>query len=331
MTKTGLLHTIPPPPAGKTGWPWNVETDPFIYDSVVDWPKISIVTPSYNQGQYIEETIRSVILQNYPSLEFYILDGGSTDETINIIQKYSAFIDGWQSEPDNGQADAINKGFYLTTGNVFNWINSDDLLAKDALFHIGKAFAQKRAKIIAGNVFNFSEKTRELWKQKNLRIEEILLGHLGRCSWHQPGIWIERETINKVFPLDTSLHFGFDTKMIYQLLELYSEVHYINKPLVHFRLHEASKTVSKTAEFTKEIGEVRKPFIESGKHPRVKLFYQKMYEELNWNKKIDSIRKNQELNRNKKLFLIFKEYQNSPKFKINRFTLGAIISILANK
>lgn len=327
----GLIHTIPPTPKGKTGWPWTEETAPSIYDPAIAWPKISIVTPSYHQGEYIEETIRSVILQNYPSLEFYIIDGGSADNTINIIQKYSAFIDGWQSEPDSGQADAINKGFNLTTGDVFNWINSDDLLAKDALFHIGKAFTQKRVKIIAGNVLNFSDKKRELWKQKNLRIEEILLGHLGRCTWHQPGIWIERETINNVFPLDTSLHYGFDTKMIYHLLEICSEVHYINKPLVHFRLHEASKTVSKTAEFTKEIGEVRRPFIESGKYPRVNLFYKKIQEELSWNKKIDSIRMNQGINRNKKLLLILKEYQNSPNFKINRFTIGAIARILANR
>src|ERR1700744_4102329 len=95
-----LLSELPPPPSGKTGWPWTLETNAGIYLHRKDWPKISIVTPSYNQGKFIEETIRSILLQNYPSIEYIIIDGGSTDETRDIIKKYAQWINFWVSEKD---------------------------------------------------------------------------------------------------------------------------------------------------------------------------------------------------------------------------------------
>lgn len=91
------------------------------------WPKISIVTPSYNQGKYIEETIRSVIMQGYPNLEYIIIDGGSTDNTVDIIRKYEKYIAYWESEKDNGQTHAINKGFDRASGDILAYINSDDV------------------------------------------------------------------------------------------------------------------------------------------------------------------------------------------------------------
>ena len=93
---------------------------------VIQFPRISIITPSYNQGGYIEDTILSVINQDYPNLEYIIIDGGSTDNTVDIIQKYSDRIDYWISEKDTGQSNAINKGFRKATGDIINWINSDD-------------------------------------------------------------------------------------------------------------------------------------------------------------------------------------------------------------
>ena len=104
------------------------------------FPKISIITPSYNQGQYIEQTILSVIGQGYPNLEYIIIDGGSTDNTVEIIKKYSDKISYWISEPDKGQSDALIKGLEKCTGDIFNWINSDDYFEENSFFNIAQYF-----------------------------------------------------------------------------------------------------------------------------------------------------------------------------------------------
>ena len=120
---------------------------------MIQYPKISIVTPSYNQGQFIEETILSVLDQDYPDLEYLIIDGGSTDNTIDIIRKYSKHLTYWVSEPDRGQSHAINKGFAICTGEIFNWLNSDDLLLNNALSSVAEAYCSSEAeyKIVVGN------------------------------------------------------------------------------------------------------------------------------------------------------------------------------------
>jgi glycosyltransferase involved in cell wall biosynthesis len=135
-----LLSNLPSPPNGKTGWPWDEEFKPQhkLCRKYQDYPTISLITPVLNQGNSIEETIRSVLLQNYPNLEYYIIDGGSSDQTIKIIQKYSNWLSGWISEKDSGQSNAINKGFRMCTGEIFNWLCSDDYLAKGAIWKISQ-------------------------------------------------------------------------------------------------------------------------------------------------------------------------------------------------
>ncbi|PKA82131.1 glycosyl transferase family 2 [Ulvibacter sp. MAR_2010_11] len=105
-----------------------------------NFPKISVVTPNYNQGEYIEETIKSVFTQSYPNLEYIIIDGGSTDQSISIIKNYEAELHYWESENDQGMYHAINKGFSMATGDIMCWINSDDVLWEGALFYVAKVF-----------------------------------------------------------------------------------------------------------------------------------------------------------------------------------------------
>lgn len=122
----------------------------------LSFPKISIITPSYNQSRYLEETILSVISQNYPNLEYIIIDGGSTDGTVKIIKKYETYLKYWVSEPDSGLYFALQKGFQKSTGEIMGWINSDDILHKRSLFAIADIFFNKEIQWLQGypNVIN---------------------------------------------------------------------------------------------------------------------------------------------------------------------------------
>jgi glycosyltransferase involved in cell wall biosynthesis len=147
------VKDLPQPPVGKRGWPWTVGTKPLASRSDGSpWPKLSIVTPSYNQGQFLEATIRSVLLQGYPNLEYIVIDGGSSDESVAIIRKYERFLTFWVSEPDDGQTAAINRGLERSTGDYLGWLNSDDLYTKGAFGKaIGAFLKHPESIVVHGN------------------------------------------------------------------------------------------------------------------------------------------------------------------------------------
>jgi len=189
---------LPDPPESKSGWPWTRQTNPQIYDSRINWPKVSIVTPSYNQDQFIEETIRSVLLQNYPNLEYIIIDGGSTDQTRQILEKYSQWISYWQSEKDNGQGQAINLGFSMASGDYYAWVNSDDYYLENVLNTVVTTFLRSGSSFIYGYGFNYHVKEARLelirvlpFLDYFIRIPSLIQPS---CFWsadnHQP-IWEE--------------------------------------------------------------------------------------------------------------------------------------------
>ncbi len=143
--KPGLLSTLPPPPPGRTGWPWTEEVPPEAYAGRTDWPRLVVVTPSYGQAAYLEETLRSVLLQNYPNLAYVVMDGGSTDGSRELIERYAPWLHAWASERDRGQTHAINKGFAaVAPGDLHGWVNSDDYYLPEAFLHVARAFNARR-------------------------------------------------------------------------------------------------------------------------------------------------------------------------------------------
>lgn len=138
------IEDLPSPPGGRTGWPWTEQSTP-LSPQMPDgrpWPSITVVMPSLNQAEFLEEAIRSVLLQGYPNLEFVIRDGGSTDGSTEIIRRYEPWITRWRSKPDGGQCRAINDAFESTSGDVFHWLCSDDILYPDALATVAREFAE---------------------------------------------------------------------------------------------------------------------------------------------------------------------------------------------
>lgn len=153
-----LLRQLPAPASGLAGWPWMEETSSTAYDNAppVGWPKITIVCPSFQQGRFIEETIRSVLLQNYPNLEFIVMDGGSRDETIGILQRYAPWLAHWESQPDRGQSHALNRACERASGELIGWINSDDYYLPGAFAAVARCFRTHGPALIYGD-----DKTRE--------------------------------------------------------------------------------------------------------------------------------------------------------------------------
>lgn len=196
--KEGLLKYLPSINKNRSGWPWTEETNPLIYHDNIDWPKLTIVTPSYNQGNFLEETIRSVVLQNYPNLEYIIIDGGSTDNSSEIIEKYSSWISYWRCDKDEGQGQAINMGFSLASGEYYAWINSDDYYLKNVFKLIVSSFLKKKPSFIYGYAYhlNINESKLNLIKVPPLLDYFIKIPTLVQPStfWnaniHQP-IWEE--------------------------------------------------------------------------------------------------------------------------------------------
>ena len=212
----------------------------------MNWPKISIVTPSYNQGKYIEQTILSVINQNYPNLEYIIIDGGSTDETVDIIKKYEQHITYWVSEKDNGQSHAINKGLQKCTGEIFNWLNSDDWYEPDALFKIANEFMNDTSLEFVSGFENHVYENGETILYNGTYLNKTIEQTIETCEVAQPSTFFKLDSIKTIGGISNDLHYVMDGHMWIRLLLIKGFYHFkkIDKTLVNFRYHEFSKSVS---------------------------------------------------------------------------------------
>jgi glycosyltransferase involved in cell wall biosynthesis len=243
------LKDLPPPPIGKTGWPWTEQTEPL--DSC-EFPQISIVTPSYNQGQFIEETIRSVLLQGYPNLEYIIIDGGSTDNTLEIIKKYEAYLAYWVSERDRGQSDALNKGFRRATGQLMGWQNSDDTYQPRAFFYAADRWKDcPQVDVIYGNTNVIDERSHILQPYPIAEAKlENMIPHPSICN--QSAFYSDRIFKESNY-IDESLQHCMDQEFLLRLLVKKYQFAFEPRIIGNFRTHPSAKTSKQANIWSEEV------------------------------------------------------------------------------
>jgi glycosyltransferase involved in cell wall biosynthesis len=249
MPRTDLPNLSP---VGKSGWTWEQTTEPGAASLPAgrDWPKISIVTPSFNQADFLEETIRSVLLQGYPNLEYILIDGGSTDGSLEIVQKYAPWLAYWVSETDSGQSQALNKGFVRSSGEIMAWLNSDDRYAPGALFKVAQAFMAGNTLWAAGLVNKIDAQGRVT--QPGRRQEEKLENWYVGAPYLQPGIFWRRELWQRAGQIDEGLQYSFDYDLLMRFVREQPFAQWVNAHLADFREHPASKTCAQALKFMPE-------------------------------------------------------------------------------
>lgn len=207
-------------------------------------PLVSIITPSYNQGKFIKETIQSVLTQDYPNVEYIVVDGGSTDNTVEILKKYEGRLR-WVSEPDKGQSDAINKGFAMASGSIIAWLNSDDTYLPGTISRVVDFFCSRQGISIAYGKTYFTDVEGEVigkyptgpFDYKRLAVFNFI------C---QPAVFFREEVLKETGNIDISLHYVMDYDLWIRMAGKF-KFYYLPEFLATYRLHEESKTISPAA------------------------------------------------------------------------------------
>lgn len=213
------------------------------------FPKISVITPCFNQGDFIEKTINSVLSQNYPNLEFIIIDGGSTDNTVELIKKYEQHLTYWVSEPDHGQSHAINKGMAKSTGEILTWLNSDDWYLPNTLLRFAELFQQNPdIGIIVGAGRNVDQAGTEIYYKKPT--QEINL--ISLYQWQEGGNFMQpssaysREAWNLAGPVDETIHIAFDLDLWLKMIKKNVKFLSVNELFSEALSHPNAKTTAFT-------------------------------------------------------------------------------------
>jgi len=246
------------------------------------YPKISIVTPSFNQAPYLEKTILSVISQDYPNLEYIIIDGGSTDGSLDIIKKYSSQLTYWESSKDKGQYHAIQKGFEKSSGDIMAWINSDDVYHSQCLFTVAEIFSSfKTVQWLTGNVSFIDEGDRIVfsrsarrWSRLNVLNNEYVWIQQESTFWSR-GLW---EKAGK--KLDLTLNYASDYELWIRFFR-HEQLYTVETMLGAFRLRKQDqKTLEHMPDYMNEYNHILKEEINRGKKEKTDLTWIKFYEQV---------------------------------------------------
>jgi len=257
------LRDFPPPPPGRTGWPWTAKAGQV--QDAGPLPKVTIVTPSYNQGPFLEETIRSVLLQDYPNLEYIVIDGGSTDNSVDIIRRYEPWLAHWASEPDRGQSNAINKGFRAGSGRIMAWLNSDDCYTEGAVRHVVDYFESNPA---ADVVCGFRQTIDHVRNQRNrgfvhLKPDRYSLSRA--CYIAQETIFWRRSVWETVGEVDEACQYAMDYDLWQRMLSAGYRFHLLPRFLGLFRIHGESKYIRDDEIRTAELGRIYSRYLHTAK------------------------------------------------------------------
>ncbi|MHB1155897.1 MAG: glycosyltransferase family 2 protein [Phycisphaerales bacterium] len=215
-------------------------------------PTISVITPSYNQASYLDETIRSVLCQRDQIHEYFVFDGGSTDESVSVIKKYASKIDHWVSEKDKGQSDAIHKGFTRATGDILYWLNSDDVLLPGALARVRQAFADHPDWDVLTSYGCWIDADSRIIKVFRMGRESDRQARGGCMHVCQQTCFFKRELYERVGGLDLKLHCVMDTELWVRMFKAGSVWGLVPQYLAGFRRHDLSKGLSWGKEYAAE-------------------------------------------------------------------------------
>lgn len=270
------LADLPAPPPGKVGWPWTEQSESRSGRSD-SWPRISIVTPSYNQGEFIEETIRSVLLQGYPNLEYIIIDGDSTDNTIEILTKYDDYIAYWISEPDRGQSHAINKGLAKITGQLVGWQNSDDFYEKQAFYSAAEAFLKDQTVgVLYGNVNQVDHNSSLKYERKVFQFSlDAMLP--GQCIYNQ-SMFFSKNVFESGISLNESRSYLMDFNLFWDIALQGFSFTFVAEIAGNLRYHANTKTFNISHVMTSDFFEIYKDLYWDPRFP--KSLHQKLKESM---------------------------------------------------
>lgn len=234
--------------------------------------KITIVTPSYNQSQYLEETINSIINQKYSNIEYIIMDGNSHDESVSIIKKYKENITYWESKKDKGQTDAINKGFNISTGEIFAWQNSDDIYMSGTFEYIAKIFSENPHIDILFGGWHFIDSKSKIISSRYIKNFSIFKFHAGLQIPPQPAVFLRKSAIDYVGGFDISRPHAMDFDLYVRILN--ENNYYITERILGgFRIHKDSKTIKTKRDQYADFKYVQKKYLSKTKNIYEKFFW----------------------------------------------------------